>query len=165
LNKMHETLWIMRHGQAAPGRPDAERSLTDEGKCEASDMADWLAQRLADERLPTPRVLASPYRRAQQTAALMAERLDVPVGTLPIITPDDPVGPVLDWLIDAQEQSPGPLLLVSHMPLVGLLTAQLTDGPRALGLGFPTGAIARLESDVFAAGCARLIGLEAPGYR
>ncbi|WP_304525954.1 phosphohistidine phosphatase SixA [Halomonas sp. I5-271120] len=162
---MHETLWIMRHGQAAPGRPDAERSLTDEGHREGNFMAEWLAQRIADEGLATPRVLASPYRRAQQTATLMAERLGVEVETLPIITPDDPVGPILDWLIDTQEQSPGPLLLVSHMPLVGVLTAQLTDGPRALGLGFPTAAIARLESDVFAAGCARLIGLEAPGHR
>ncbi|SDF73924.1 phosphohistidine phosphatase, SixA [Onishia taeanensis] len=162
---MRETLWIMRHGQAGPGRPDAERSLTDEGRREASDMAEWLAQRLADEGLPTPRVLASPYRRAQQTATLMAERLGVAIETLPIITPDDPIGPILDWLIETQEASPGPLLLVSHMPLVGVLTAQLTDGPRALGLGFPTAAIARLESDVFAAGCARLVGLEAPGSR
>ncbi|WP_458525448.1 phosphohistidine phosphatase SixA [Onishia taeanensis] len=162
---MHETLWIMRHGQAAPGRPDAERVLTEEGRREASAMADWLTQRLADEGLATPRVLASPYRRAQQTAMLMADRLGVAVETLPIITPDDPVGPILDWLIDTQEQTPGPLLLVSHMPLVGVLTAQLTDGPRAPGLGFPTAAIARLESDVFAAGCARFIGLDAPRRR
>ncbi|MGB8712189.1 MAG: phosphohistidine phosphatase SixA [Onishia taeanensis] len=162
---MSETLWIMRHGQAAPGRPDAERSLTEEGRRESAAMSDWLSRRLADEELPTPRVLASPYRRAQQTATLVAERLGVAIETLPIITPDDPVGPILDWLIDTQEASPGPLLLVSHMPLVGVLTAQLTDGPRALGLGFPTAAIARLESDVFAAGCARLIGLEAPRPR
>ncbi|WP_168016954.1 phosphohistidine phosphatase SixA [Halomonas salinarum] len=160
---MHETLWIMRHGEAASGRPDAERTLTEAGRRESAAMADWLAQRLVDEGLATPRVLASPYRRAQQTATLMAERLGVAVETLPLITPDDPVGPILDWLIDTQEQTPGPLLLVSHMPLVGVLTAQLTDGSRAPGLGFPTAAIARLESDVFAAGCARLIGLEAPG--
>ncbi|WP_136253003.1 phosphohistidine phosphatase SixA [Onishia niordana] len=160
---MHETLWIMRHGEAAPGQPDAERSLTKQGHQEVAGMADWLAKRLGDEGLAKPRVLASPYRRAQQTATLMAERLGVAVETLPIITPEDPVGPILDWLIDTQEQTPGPLLLVSHMPLVGALTAQLTDGARAPGLGFPTAAIARLESDVFAAGCARLISLEVPG--
>ena len=47
-------------------------------------------------------------------------------------------------------------MLVSHMPLVGDLAGLLVEGAPAQGLGFPTAAIAELEADVWAAGCAQL---------
>ena len=42
------------------------------------------------------------------------------------------------------------------MPLVGDLTACLVDGLRSQGLGFATAAVATLEAEVWAAGCASL---------
>lgn len=162
---MNETLWVMRHGEAGPGYPDHERSLTAAGEREVARMAAWFhRQRLADPLdLPPLRLGASPYRRAQQTAAIMAERLGVAVETLPLITPDDPVEALFDWL---QEHAMGaPWLLVSHMPLVGELTGRLVERDRRASLGFPTAAIAALAADVWASGCARLTGFHTPADR
>nr|WP_298250851.1 phosphohistidine phosphatase SixA [uncultured Halomonas sp.] len=153
---MTERLLIMRHGEAGPGRPDAGRELTRHGQQQVRRMAAWLAGR---DDLGGLRLLASPYRRAQQTAALVAEALggaevSIEVETLGRITPDDSPQAVADWLV---EQAPGrPLMLVSHMPLVGALAGLLVEGREDRGLGFPTAAVAEFEADVWAAGCARL---------
>lgn len=151
---MTQQLWIMRHGQAAPGCPDPQRSLTDAGQHEASRMAAWLHAALDEAQRHRLAIVASPYRRAQQTAAVMAERLARPVETLNLITPDDPVDPVIEWLqIRCVDK---PCLLVSHMPLVGELTGRLVEGDPRSSLPMPTAAIAGLEAEVWAAGCARL---------
>ncbi|MDR5893827.1 phosphohistidine phosphatase SixA [Halomonas mongoliensis] len=148
---MAEPLLVMRHGEAGHGVPDAERELTARGRREAERMAAWLADR---EDLAGLRLLASPYRRARQTAAIVGQALGLEAEALSLITPDDPPRAVADWLL---EQPQGrPLLLVSHMPLVGALTGLLVEGRADRGLGFPTAAVAELEADVWAAGCARL---------
>lgn len=155
---MSERLLIMRHGQAAPGRPDVWRELTVQGRREVTRMAAWLARRRDSET--AVRVLASPYVRARQTADLMAERLGSRVETLSILTPEDVPDAVTDWLL---AQAPGePLLLVSHMPLVSALTGWLVEGREDQGPGFPTAAIAELEGEVLARGCAQLRRFTAP---
>ncbi|MDR5868010.1 phosphohistidine phosphatase SixA [Halomonas koreensis] len=156
---MAEPLLIMRHGEAGQGRPDPARELTGRGREEAARMGAWLAGRddLATYRL---RVVASPYRRAQQTAAALGEALGLAVETLERITPDDPPGAVVDWLLAQDDDRP--LLLVSHMPLVGALTGLLVEGRADRGLGFPTAAVAELDAEVHAAGCARLTRFTAP---
>lgn len=154
---MAERLLIMRHGEAGPGHPDVERELTGHGQQEVRRMAAWLADR---GDLSGLRLLSSPYRRARQSAAALAEVLEAEVETLPLITPDDPPQAVADWLL---EQSPGrPLLLVSHMPLVGALTGLLVEGRGDRGLAFPTAGVAELEAEVWAAGCARLTRFVTP---
>jgi phosphohistidine phosphatase len=62
---MELILW--RHADAADGYPDAERELTEKGRMQAKRMAFWLNARLPEDVL----VLASPARRAQQTAAAL----------------------------------------------------------------------------------------------
>ncbi|MDR5904811.1 phosphohistidine phosphatase SixA [Franzmannia qiaohouensis] len=155
-----ERLWIMRHGEAAQGSPDAARRLTSRGEADVQRMAAWLADELSDAECQALRIVASPFIRAQQSAALVAETLGGELDTLDCITPDDAPMAVIDWL---QANAGQPLLLVSHMPLVGELTACLSEGPRARGLGFATAAVASLEAEVWAAGCATLRGLTAPG--
>lgn len=154
-------LWIMRHGEAAPGSPDAQRELTAHGRDEASRMADWLAAAMASSQLAELRIVASPYRRAQQTAGIVGESLGKSIETLGIITPNDPVEPVIDWLQDNAQQAPW--LLVGHMPLVGALSARLADGDPRGNLPMPTAAIAALQAEVWAAGCARLVSFCHPG--
>lgn len=158
---MTATIWIMRHGQAAAGRPDHRRELTEHGRDEARRMAGWLAEALSDAQRQALRIVASPYRRAQQTAEIVAESLGRPVETLVSITPDDPVEPVIDWL--QSEAAETPTLLVSHMPLVGELTGRLVEGDRRSSLPMPTAAIAGLEAEVWAAGCADLAAFCHPG--
>ncbi|MFG6157212.1 phosphohistidine phosphatase SixA [Halomonas sp. 1390] len=152
-------LLIMRHGEAAPGAPDAERALTARGEREAERMGCWLASR-TDLDTTRLRLLASPYRRARQTAARIAAPLGLEVETLALITPDDPPGAVIDWLLD--EPDDRPLMLVSHMPLVAALTGLLVEGRAERGPGFVTAAMAELTAEVRAAGCARLAHFTTP---
>ncbi|WGI26814.1 phosphohistidine phosphatase SixA [Halomonas alkaliantarctica] len=145
---------IMRHGEAAPGYPDQARRLTSHGEREAEKMARWLAKRVAAGELFTPRIYASPFARAQQTAQTLCDALGASLETLDFITPDDSPQAVSDWLLEQPESAP--IMLVSHMPLVGDLAGLLVEGSPAQGIGFPTAAIAELEAEVWAAGCAQL---------
>ncbi|MFP4262858.1 MAG: phosphohistidine phosphatase SixA [Halomonas sp.] len=154
---MAERLWLMRHGEAGPGTPDSERELTARGRAEAGRMAAWLA---GPDGPGEARLLASPYRRARQTARLVGEALALEVETLSLLTPDDAPGPVSDWLL--AQPAGRPLILVSHMPLVGALAGLLVEGRADRGPGFPTAGVAALEADVWAAGCARLARLVTP---
>ncbi len=149
-------LLIMRHGDAAPGFPDHERELTPRGHAEAGRMADWLRTQVPGRG----RLLSSPYRRARQTAEHVAAAFGGTVETLACVTPDDSPAIVVDWLL--ADETSEPLILVSHMPLVGALTGLLVEGRADRGPGFPTAGIAELESDVWAAGCATLLRLVAP---
>ncbi|GEN27595.1 phosphohistidine phosphatase SixA [Halovibrio variabilis] len=145
---------IMRHGEAAPGAPDAARRLTSHGEQEAEKMARWLVKRVVDGELAMPRLYASPYVRAQQTARQLCDALGCSLETLAMITPDDSPNAVSDWLLEQPDGAP--IMLVSHMPLVGDLAGLLVEGSPAQGIGFPTAAIAELEAEVWAAGCAQL---------
>ncbi|WP_339119257.1 phosphohistidine phosphatase SixA [Halomonas sp. BMC6] len=145
---------IMRHGEAAPGFPDHARPLTPRGEREAETMARWLASRIEQGELARPTLYASPYVRAQQTAQRISDALGAPLNTLSFITPEDPPGDVSEWLLNHPFDTP--IMLVSHMPLVGDLAGLLVEGAPSQGVGFPTAAIAELEADVWAAGCAQL---------
>lgn len=56
---------------------DADVELSDTGRAQAAALHDWLAGR-DPESLPTL-VVASPYRRAADTAAIALEGLDIPI--------------------------------------------------------------------------------------
>lgn len=158
-----ERLMIMRHGEAGSGRVDCDRELTRRGQAEVNKMGAWLAKCLGLS--VSPRLLASPYRRAQQSAALIAQALagagiTAEIETLDFITPDDSPEGVMDWLLE--QPSGQSLLLISHMPLVGTLTGLLVEGRSGRGLGFATAAVAELEAEVWATGAARLARMITP---
>jgi 2,3-bisphosphoglycerate-dependent phosphoglycerate mutase len=68
-----KTLYIVRHCKAAGQAPDAP--LTSDGLAQAVQLADRLAE------LPIQRIVSSPFRRAIQSIAPLAERLVLPVAT------------------------------------------------------------------------------------
>ena len=154
MNSGMNSVLIMRHGEAAPGFPDHARLLTPRGERVAETMARWLASRVEQGELTLPMLYASPYVRAQQTAQRISDALGVPLNTLSFITPEDPPSDVSEWLLTHRDDAP--IMLVSHMPLVGDLAGLLVEGAPSQGVGFPTAAIAELEADVWAAGCAQL---------
>lgn len=67
---MELILW--RHADAEDGIPDEERRLSPVGVDEAGRMAGWLARHLPADM----RVLASPARRAQETARALTEKFE-----------------------------------------------------------------------------------------
>jgi len=141
-------LLIMRHGEAGWHSLDRERALTENGRHQAAECASQIA---ASPWRPV-QIWSSPYLRARQTAAIVAEILNCPVDEKAFITPDDDPGACLDAIL---ENSHSPLMLVSHMPLVGSLSTLLIDGHRR-GIPFMTGQAVVLDMPVVGPGCADL---------
>jgi phosphohistidine phosphatase len=117
-------LILWRHAEAFELREltdDLDRALTPKGERQAQRMAAWL-----NRQLPAgTRVLASPARRTQQTAAALDRR----VKTVPALAPDGTVEGLLAaarWP-DARE----PVLVVGHQPTLGLAAAYLLTGEAA----------------------------------
>jgi phosphohistidine phosphatase len=114
-------LILWRHAEALELREpadDFDRALTAKGERQAQRMAIWLNRQLPS----STRVLASPARRAQQTAAALDRR----VKTVPALAPDATVEALLHavrWP-DARE----PVLVVGHQPTLGLTAAYLLAG-------------------------------------
>ena len=110
---------------------------------------------------PLTAILASPYVRAQQTAALVRESLGFAgaVGTVAWLTPDTDPRDVLKYL---DEREGSEILLVSHQPLIGALGGLLLHGHRQEPLPMRTASLAELEGDIPAAGLMELLALIHP---
>ncbi|HZN85379.1 MAG TPA: histidine phosphatase family protein [Burkholderiales bacterium] len=111
-------LILWRHAEAAAGAPDLERGLTPRGREDAARVAAWLRERLPAEFV----VLASPARRAQETArALCAEPQTVP-GLAP--------GAPLEAILDAAGWPGGgrAVVVVGHQPDLGRAALRLAAG-------------------------------------
>ncbi|WP_323750937.1 phosphohistidine phosphatase SixA [Marinobacter sp.] len=141
-------LIIMRHGEAGRHSLDHERELTEVGRKQAVIVAEQIANSDSKPSL----IWYSPYIRARQTAAIVADILGCPMQEKSFITPDDDPGRCLDALLENKES---PLMLVSHMPLVGSLTTLLSDGHRN-GMPFLTAQAVMLDMPVAGPDCAIL---------
>ncbi|KXF81341.1 phosphohistidine phosphatase SixA [Enterovibrio coralii] len=140
-------IYIMRHGEAQTfAATDEERALTERGEQQSIEMARWLANELPDGKLDM--VLVSPYLRAQQTWQGCSTVLPSPkrVLTEEGITPygdSEHVASYVRALADVE--SPASILLVSHLPLVGYLTAEFA--PDMQPPMFPTSSISCVDFD------------------
>ena len=135
-------IYIMRHGQAGLyARSDAERELTGTGRQQSADMADWLSA--VEPSLDC--VLYSPFVRATQTWQVVAPYFQARnVMICADITPSGDAAQIADYVRALAEQYQYQnMLLVSHLPVVSYLTAELTAGEHMPA--FATSAIACLE--------------------
>lgn len=111
-------LILWRHAEAhdaKPGQDDLDRALTAKGERQADRMAAWLNRVLPE----SARVLASPARRTQQTAAALGRKFK----TVAAIAPGASVETLLHaarWP-DAREAA----LVIGHQPTLGLAAAWL----------------------------------------
>jgi phosphohistidine phosphatase len=109
-------IWLLRHGEAEDGSPDAERELTEKGK-QQSRAAGLALKRLG---VDLDACLTSPKVRAADTAKLACEPLGVDVQ----IEPQLAGGP-----FDANELTAGlgdDVLLVGHDPDFSMAVHTLT---------------------------------------
>ena len=100
------------------GGVDLDRPLTPKGERQAKRMGDWLNRQLP----ASVKVMASPARRAQQTA----DALDRKFKTVPALAPDSTVDGLLQaarWP-DARDG----VLVIGHQPTLGLAVAYLLAG-------------------------------------
>jgi phosphohistidine phosphatase len=108
---MEILLW--RHADAEDGADDMARRLTARGEAQAAAMAKWLRRHLPQQYI----VLASPARRAQQTAAA----LQAPVRTERQLAP----GASVKNILEACERHGRFVIVVGHQPDLGRAAAHL----------------------------------------
>lgn len=144
---MASTLYIVRHGHAMmQAASDAERPLSSVGEQEAERAAQNISGINPDI------FIASPYLRAQQTANIVknALQIDTAIKTVDQITPDDHPIAVADVL--EQLQPFNTLLMVSHNPLVSALVSWLVDGHFQGPYSMATASVACIELEHIGAG-------------
>jgi phosphohistidine phosphatase len=134
-------LYLVRHGEARSELEDPRRSLTDRGAEAVRRMASW-AERSG---VRVDEIRHSGKARAEQTAALLAERLKPSRGPIAVagLGPDDAVGPMAESLRDG----PASLMLVGHLPFMGRLAGLLLAGNGGgASIRFQTAEIVSLSS-------------------
>jgi phosphohistidine phosphatase len=118
-------LWLLRHGDAEDGSPDAERELTEKGR-EQSRLAGAALDALG---VKLDACLASPKVRSAQTAELACE----PLGVDPQLEPKLAGGP-----FDAEALASGlgdEVMLVGHDPDFSMAVHSLTGAQVRLKKG------------------------------
>lgn len=136
----------MRHGEAVMQiQHDFNRPLTPNGAQESVVMSNWLIA----QNITLDTIISSPYTRAQETAELVSKQLQLnnAIQTLDLITPEGSATKVHDYL-DAVINIHGyeNILLVSHMPLVSYLLAEVSvDKVSPI---FATAAIAHIHYNI-----------------
>jgi phosphohistidine phosphatase len=111
-------LILWRHADAEDRVPDEARALTAKGEKQARRMAQWL-----EERLPKgARVIASPAKRAQQTAAALTGRYETgeEIGTS---AAPQSILDVAGW-----PDEDGAVVVVGHQPTLGQAAALAMTG-------------------------------------
>jgi len=138
-------IYILRHGIAEdrrPGRSDAGRALTDDGREKLSAVL----RRAQGAEVAVTKILTSPLRRAVQTAEMAAEALAP--GTRPIRT--DALAPESSpervWAELRKYAGEPAVLIAGHEPLLSATAAfLLRAGPSIIDL--KKGALARIDVD------------------
>lgn len=157
-------LFLLRHGiaeeQAAPGSPDSERRLTEEGLQRVRQIA--LAMRRME--LGIELILSSPFPRARETAEVVARalglerrlefscHLEIPPASTKLIAQ-----------INRTRPRPQSVLLVGHEPHLSHLASVLLTGSPSLRLALKKGGLCKLEAtSLQSARCATLCWLLTP---
>jgi phosphohistidine phosphatase len=159
---------LVRHGDAAFSMPDAKRELSARGREEVqSAIATHSAFRCrsaASGDEAGVRFVVSPLLRAQQTAAILADELNMSRSQLELITddrlePDRGPNAAFALVDQAQMQGITELWLVGHNPLLSILLSLFADGELNSQPQLATAEIVELEVDWVGLGCATV------GYR
>lgn len=164
-------LYLMRHGPAedrAPSGVDADRALTPEGRQAVQRVADALADVLRQSPRGPHRLVTSPYRRARETAAIVASALAVDFASriedAALAPADDVNDAVLERAFDGSESA----FVVGHQPgleqLARRLAAPALTEPLGAKLrhGFRTAMVMAFDLELgtpaerLKPGCARL---------
>lgn len=140
-------IYLLRHAIAEeqkPGSPDRNRALVPEGKKKLKEILRLARQ--ADVAVSL--ILTSPYRRARETADLVAELLSTEAEMLEVssLQPDGDAEAVWDEV--RVHKDVDSIMLVSHEPLLSAIAAYLLNSP-AFRIDFKKGALLRIDIESF----------------
>lgn len=131
-------LYLMRHGEAQNTAPtDALRPLSERGRAQVQETCEWLLRQPAQPA----GIVASPYLRAQQTAEILATRLNWPIQTSGALIPETSPTKAEQALRKFED-----VVVCFHQPILGRLLHRWTQQQPSV----PTGAIFALEGDFLA---------------
>lgn len=130
----------MQHGEAAAEAADPARPLTDEGRA----VVKQVASRARAAGVQISRCMHSGKLRAEQTAQVLAAAVGpASVDARDGLAPNDPVGPVLDWL--SEQSGTDSLAVVGHLPFLDRLASVLVAGDHdAHVIDFQMGGLVKL---------------------
>ena len=136
--------FIMRHGDAAlDAASDSVRPLTTNGCDESRLMANWLKRSKSGNRTRSGEPV--PASRANTGRSRDCLNLPSSAEVLPELTPCGDVGLVSAYLQALTNEGVASVLVISHLPLVGYLVAELCPGETPPM--FTTSAIASVTLD------------------
>ena len=114
-------LILWRHADAEDGVPDSSRKLTAKGEKQAQQMGQWLKARLPEKF----KLIASPAKRAQQTAQALSKTFDT----------DKTISPGADAIsvltASGWPGAKGAVVVVGHQPTLARVAAFLLAGEEA----------------------------------
>jgi phosphohistidine phosphatase len=160
-------IYILRHGLAVElddpdCRRDAERQLTGEGKRKLEHVADALQAMEISFDL----ILTSPYKRALQTAEIIAEAfgLKKKIQCTGCLEPGASPRELIEF-INGLKSSPENLLLVGHEPDLSRLTSLLVGGDFNVAITLKKGGFVRVKCEQLEHGqCGSLEWLLTPAH-
>lgn len=149
-------LYLLRHAEAEAEAPeDALRELTEMGWAQAQAVADWLQTQVAGRAT----LLASPLLRAQQTASVVRQalNLDAPE-TVDALVPEGDILQAEQAISRALHGGCDELIVVSHMPLLPSLASWLEEGVLSMGASFALAEVRVYEAEIVAPGVMQAAG-------
>ena len=140
----------MRHGEAeSVFTRDSDRALTSFGRKEVGRAA----RRMGEHRPLAARTLASPYRRAAETASIVTDTLELPRPlTSVLLTPETEPSVAVQMLAEHVEECHS-LLAVLHQPLISRLVLHLSGDVQTMS----TASVAVMEGETLARESCELI--------
>jgi phosphohistidine phosphatase len=135
-------LYLIQHGEASASDVDPERSLTDGGREDVKNIAEFLK----DAGVKVSRVIHSGKLRAQQTAEILFEAMgeDASFDTSTIINPTDPVEPFSQEIRELTTDT----MVVGHLPFMARLVGLFVGGnPDRVITTYRPGSIVCLERE------------------
>ena len=144
----------MRHGANFGVLQDPEEGLSPQGEQEVEAMA----RLLAGLGVFPQSMVASPKKRAQQTASIVARELGLAqdlIQETPLLKPMTAPQDTLDYLQDLDRVQR--LMVCGHLPSLSRLAALLMGGVDQVQVEFDRAGICRLDLDHWALGAARLV--------
>lgn len=137
-------LYLLRHGIAENGSPDAARKLTDKGKEKSAAVTRMARGSGVEPSL----IVSSPYARAVETAEIAAAELGYsgPVVRFESLVPNGTPEGVWNDISDHRSESA--ILLAGHEPLLSILMAWLLASP-GLRVEMKKSTLVRIDVDSF----------------
>jgi phosphohistidine phosphatase len=125
-------VYLIQHAESKSKEEDPARPLTDDGR----KMVEMVGEHLARVGISFDRVFHSGKLRAQQTAEILADRLNIieKVEAHTGLDPLDPVKPTAQWLSEQTQDGPRTVAIVGHLPFLDRLSSLLVAGNETTGV-------------------------------